>query len=1283
MGTAPNYDAHILLIANRGEIALRIILTARKLGLRTIAIYTPSDALSPHVSSASLAVPLPLHTTDPTTCSATPVSEASAYLNIDAIIAICKAHAATLVHPGYGFLSENADFASRVLAAGMTFLGPSLSIIRAMGSKHEARLVALAAGLQVVPGSEGLVGHVDEAVRVARGSGWGWGMGMVVCRDEGELMSRFDDAKRRAKALFGDGGVFLERYYEAARHVEVQVFGNGRGDVVHMRQRECNVQRRHQKVIEESPSPFCEAHPGLRERMCDAAVRLCRGIQYGSAGTVEFLVDENTTDFFFLEMNTRIQVYRFLSQSCTPTLTILVFQVEHPVTEAIHPTLDIVHLMIAQGIHEASSNSTHGFAPDSSEMQQATYDALHEGAVRGGRAWAVEGRVYAENPWEGFVPAPGVLQFVDLGGGHEWLRIDSWIETGMVVTPHFDPLLAKIIVTGNSRDEAISRFILALDECRILGPPQNVRYLQAIADSKIFRAGKATTRFLDTFSARPNAFKVLSPGIESTIQDLPGRTLGLGIPRSGPMDDLAFAAANILVGNPSTTEGLEIAVIAGVGCSFRFYVPAVVAVTGKEVGVKVNGGACPMWSRVIVPQDGELRLEAGLGGEVAGGLRVYVCVRGGFPDVPVYLGSKSTSMGLGGYQGRALLSGDQIALGDCVPDNILYTLPKALIPLYPSHWVVYVLPGPHDDEEYLTAAGIRQFYSTHWRISPSSNRLGIRLESPTLADKIEWARTSGGEGGSHPSNILDNGYARGTVNLNGDTPVILTKEGPDMGGYVCLCTVATAEMRVSSKVWKLGQLAPGNTVQFRRITWNDALHRISVHYKWLQDVEGTCSSPQPLQESSAVNLLDAYAADMPQSPILHVGPATEGRDDLQVMFRQAGDSAILVEFGNMHLDIFVRARIHAFQAFVQEIQTSGGTLLCPCIRSIMCHYNPLRISQNDFLKFLIQAESSIPKEVHNLQFPGRRITFPIVLDDRWNKEALQRYMATTRDKAVYLPSNVEYLARNNGLSGAEEVLERLIASDWLVLGVGFYLACPFLIPIDPRSRLIGQKMNPSRTFTPRGAIGIAGPVAAIYPIDSPGGYQLFGRTLPTWQTWGKGKDFLPTKPWLLEAFDQVCLAPVTETEFLKIEPTIISMEKHSQFLQAIAEEVKDFRERELEGSCNEEIKQRILLQEWKDSKLASNTGHALAVEGKSNMIANVEYSASVTASLFATVWKVNCFPGYKIQTAGDVLMILEAMKTEIPVTAGDEVIGMTVLGYGKGVKEGASVRPGDVLVTFR
>ncbi|KAJ6550228.1 allophanate hydrolase subunit 2-domain-containing protein [Mycena capillaripes] len=1245
---------HKLLVANRGEIALRIIRTAKTEGIATVAIYTSSDALSPHVTLADEAIFL--------TPQSDAESESQVYLSGARIIALSKAHQVTMLHPGYGFLSEDAAFAQGVMDAGILWLGPTPGVIKTMGLKHLAREVAMKAGVACVPGSTGLVTDAADALRIAarigypvmlKASAGGGGMGMVICADEHALGDAFTRVTQRAEVLFNYGGVFLERYFPSARHIEIQIFGNGMGDIVCMGERECSIQRRHQKIIEETPSPFLVTRPDLRSKICQAATRLGAFVKYSSAGTVEFLVDNDTGDFFFLEMNTRIQV-------------------EHPITEAVHPGLDLVKMMIQQGL--AQSEGFAGLAKNSKEMQQNTYDSLLEKGRALGLGYAIEARIYAENPFAEFRPCPGVLQYVDIPAlKYEWLRVEAWISTGTTITPFFDPLLAKLVASGSSRAEVISRLQTVLEKSHIQGPTNNIAYLQAILGNEIFQSGNATTTFLSAFEYRPCSMTVLSAPVETTVQDFPGRDTRLGIPRSGPMDAMAFRAANILVDNVTGMEGLEMIVLPGTKGTFRFHVPAVVALTGKDVAVTVDGRELNMWSTIALPAGAQLSLSANSGN--GGGLRTYLAIRGGFPLIPEYLGSKSTSMGLGGFQGRSLIAGDELALSkDCGPTEKDVTsprfVPSQLILTYPSHCVIHVLAGPHDDEEYVTAEGISKFYAAHWRVSPSSNRLGIRLDG---LDKILWARSNGGAGGSHPSNILDNGYALGTINVNGDTPVILTNEGPDMGGYVCLCTVASAEL------WKLGQLSAGSTVEFRRISWANSTTLHARNTAWLERV-------QRHDETQATELqLDFAIADHPQDPKLFV--ILEAEQSPRVALRQAGDSAILIEYGEMVLDFTLRARVHAFETLFTQRNIPGILAFCPCIRSTMCHFDPTIISQADVVAAILAVQQAVPESIAEMTFPGRKLTFPIVLDDQWSRGALTRYMSSIRDKAVYLPSNVEYLARNNGFDSSEDVLANLVASDWLVFGVGFYLACPFLIPIDPRCRLVAQKMNPSRTYTPRGSVGIAGVVAAIYPIVSPGGYMLYGRTLSTWQQWGKGPDFAPDRPWLLRPFDQVRFEPVTESDYLqmesefdagryafKIEETTFSMAEYSAFTASIAEEVATFEAKQKQGVEQQEIKEKQLLEEW---ELQKNTKG-----DESGSYDQVEGSAQITSPLFGNVWKICCQPGDVITSSDMTVAILEAMKTEIPINAGEDNVGKTVSGLGKGIYEGASVIPGTGLIVL-
>ncbi|OCH84481.1 urea carboxylase [Obba rivulosa] len=1260
---------HKLLVANRGEIAVRILRTAARLQIPTVAIYTRSDATSPHVLLADEAVALRADDEDP-------VSNSRGYLDAEAIVRICRDCDVTLVHPGYGFLSENPSFASLLAEAGLTFLGPRPETIRSMGLKHESRTLALGSKVPLVPGLQGLLANVDEAISVASEIGFpvmlkstagGGGMGLVVCRSAEELRLKFPATQERAKSLFHNDGVFLERYYPAARHVEVQVFGNGLGHVIHMGERECSVQRRHQKVIEETPSPFMVQHPDIRGKMCAAAVRLCEEIKYGSAGTVEFLVDDSTGNFFFLEMNTRLQV-------------------EHPVTEAVNPGLDIVELMIRQGIAERES-PLGGLAPD--ELDQGVFHA----PAQERQIHAIEARVYCENPFEQFKPCSGILQHVSFAK-EDWLRVDTWVETGTAVTPFFDPLVCKLVVTAPTRSEAIARLEHAISKSEMHGPASNMAFLRAICQSDIFRAGNSTTTFLDTFSFTPRAMTVKNGGLETTVQDFPGRRVGLGIPRSGPMDSLAFRVANILVGNAPGTEALEITLT---GCELVFHVSAVIAVTGAAAPVTMNGDKVTMWQSVLMDAGGRLRVGAVKGG----GFRVYLAIKGGFPEIPTYLSSKSTSMGLGGHQGRSLSIGDHIALGNCdlMEGDRLIGIPPSLIPTYTNDWIVYCLPGPHCDEEFVTAPGIEAFFSTKWHTSASSNRMGIRLEGPQMS----WARTSGGEGGSHPSNIHDNGYALGTINVNGDTPVILTNEGPDMGGYVCICTIASADL------WKVGQMRPGCTVQFKRIPFDGAMRLEAQLQEYFQAVAGVF---EPSFADILAHKLTSWAwlhlEDTPAGPKLYVSSQLHNNARPKLVCRQAGDGAILVEYGEPQLDLAVRARVHALETGMRKRNVPGIWSLAPCIRSVMVHFDYTVISQSEVLSIILKMDQCLPDAVEDMRFPGRRIIFPIVLDDRWNREALERYMQSTRDKAVYLPSNIEYLARNNDINGgASEALRLLISTDWLVFGVGFYLACPFLVPVDPRCRLVGQKMNPSRTYTPRGALGIAGLVAAIYPVESPGGYQLFGRTLPPWQTWGKGPSFTTDQPWLLQPFDQIKFEPASEEAYseillqfdagrykfrassvirdktnplmnaMQVEETVFSMSEYKAFETRVSQEVAEFKTKQARAVQAEEAREQSLLQDWYAGKAVSADHNQTS--GTSDPAAD-DVSANLPSPLSGSIWKICCQRGTVIRSAEDVLVILEAMKTEIKVEAGDENVGRTVAGFAKGIREGATVNAGDILV---
>ncbi len=442
-----------LLVANRGEIAVRIIRAARELGLETVAVHSEADRDSLAVRMADVVVPIG------------PAPAAKSYLNIDAIVRAAQDSGADAVHPGYGFLSENAKFAEVVEKAGLIFVGPTAEVIRLMGNKSVARATAAKAGVPTVPGSDGVIDTIDGALSTAarigypvmiKASAGGGGRGIRVANDGDELRKQMSVAQTEAQSAFGDKSVYLERFIRRARHVEVQVLGDGR-DVVHCFERECSLQRRRQKILEEAPSPALS--PATRERLCESAVRLAKSVSYRGAGTLEYLYDDDSTEFFFIEMNTRIQV-------------------EHPITEMI-TGIDLVREMIrvAQG-------------------ERLRYEQS-EIAMRG---VAIECRINAEDPAKNFMPSPGRVSEIDLPGG-PGVRVDTMLYPGYTVPPYYDSLLGKLIVHAEDRPAAIARMRRALQELRVAGVSTTRSLHLELMDEPRFHAAQFDTNFLEGWLA--------------------------------------------------------------------------------------------------------------------------------------------------------------------------------------------------------------------------------------------------------------------------------------------------------------------------------------------------------------------------------------------------------------------------------------------------------------------------------------------------------------------------------------------------------------------------------------------------------------------------------------------------------------------------------------------------------------------------------------------------------------------------------------------------------------
>jgi len=437
-----------VLVANRGEIARRVIRACRALGIRSIAVYSEADAAWPHVRDADEAVAIG------------PAPARESYLDIDRIIDAARGTGAQAVHPGYGFLSENWRFAQACEAAGLVFVGPAWRVIQQMGDKVGARALMATAGVPVVPGSEGPVESADAARAVAarigypvmiKAAGGGGGIGMVKVKDEAGLAGAFASAQRRAQSAFGSAALFLERYLESARHVEVQVFGDATGRVVHLHERECSIQRRHQKLVEESPAPNLPA--GLKARLTGAAVAGARAVGYVNAGTMEFIVRGD--ELYFLEMNTRLQV-------------------EHPVTEEV-TGLDLVQAQLRVASGEG--------LPWSQEQITQHGDSI-------------ECRIYAEDPAKGFLPSPGRIRRLVLPEG-PGVRLECGVAEGVEVSVHYDPLLGKLIATGRTRAEAIDRMSGALGGFVVKGVKTVIPFHQRVMQSEPFRAGSVHTQMVE------------------------------------------------------------------------------------------------------------------------------------------------------------------------------------------------------------------------------------------------------------------------------------------------------------------------------------------------------------------------------------------------------------------------------------------------------------------------------------------------------------------------------------------------------------------------------------------------------------------------------------------------------------------------------------------------------------------------------------------------------------------------------------------------------------------
>ncbi len=1187
-----------VLVANRGEIAVRIMRSLKILGVRSVAIYSDADADSVHVRCADEAVALG---------GAAP---RDSYLDGPRIIAAALAAGAEAIHPGYGFLAENPDFVAECARHGIVFIGPTGEQIRLFGLKHAALEQARLLGVPRLPGSP-LVETVGQARAFAELIGYpvmikstagGGGIGMRLCADGEALEAAFAAVTSLAHAHFKEGGVFLERYVAAARHIEVQVFGNGEGRVVTLGERDCSVQRRHQKVIEETPAP--DLPEAVRGALTESAVRLMAGVRYRSAGTVEFIYDAASGEFYFLEVNTRLQV-------------------EHGITELV-TGVDLVAWMVRLAAGDDPA---------------AAYEHAPKGA-------AIEVRVYAEDPALDFRPSTGTVTALS------WppARIDTWIEEGTEITPYYDPLLAKIQIYGADRQTALASLREALAKTCIGGLATNVGYLMAIAADERFGAGRYTTALLEGMAYHPAVVEILDPGLQTTLQDFPGR-LGfwqVGVPPSGPMDSVALRVANRLVGNMPGTLALEMTMT---GARMRLSVGARVAVTGAAADVQVDGKPIPMWCAWDVPAGTVLAI-----GRIEGaGLRTYLAIGGGF-DAPSYLGSASTfALGrFGGHQGRVLRSGDRLPFRQASGRPPSWQVRP---PVYPRHWRIGVLYGPHGAPDFFLEEDIETFFSGDYEVHYQSNRTGVRLKGP----KPRWARRDGGEAGLHPSNIHDNAYAIGAIDFTGDMPVILGPDGPSLGGFVCPAVVVAGEL------WKLGQLRAGDTVRFVPLTLAGA-GRLEEAVE--AAVEG--GDLRGLPDDPAV-----FGTDTVREAVVGGDSTIDGT---AVVYRRAGDKYLLVEYGPLVLDIALRLQVHALHEWL--LAQGGGQRaalvdLTPGIRSLQIHYDNRALPEAQLIAWLHKAHCALPP-IDAMRVPSRVVHLPLAWNDSEVVRAIDKYQQVVRADAPWCPSNIEFIRRINGLDSKDDVREIVFTARYLVLGLGdVYLGAPVATPVDPRHRLVTTKYNPARTWTPENAVGIGGAYLCIYGMEGPGGYQLVGRTVPVWNRHRRIGLF--QEPWLLRFFDQIRFYPVTESELmahradflrgryaLRIDEEEFSLATYRRFLDAHTDSIAAFKSRQQAAF---EAERRL----WgeRHETLTEESGQEAG-----SLPAWTAAQHPLAAPVSGSVWRIGVREGERVN-AGDVIMTIESMKMEIHIEAGRTGIMERIL-----CQEGCAVDAGDIVAVI-
>ena len=1193
-----------VLIANRGAIACRVIRSLKKLGIQSVAVYSEADRDSLHVSLADEAIFIG------------DSAAQQSYLNIEKILAAAQHTGAEAIHPGYGFLSENAAFCDLCEQQGIAFIGPTSQQMRDFGLKHTARELAIQNNVPLLPGSQLLIDLADAVFQadqigypvMLKSTAGGGGIGMRLVWNAQELKEAYQTVSYLAQANFKDAGLYLEKFVENARHIEVQIFGDGQGHVIALGERDCSVQRRNQKVIEETPAPHLNEEQ--RRYIQQVAIQLMQSVQYRSAGTVEFVMDTDTQQFYFLEVNTRLQV-------------------EHGVTEQVYG-VDLVEWMVT--------------------LASGDWQAPQQIAPPKGHS--IQVRLYAEDPIKNFQPSAGLLTSVKFDAQS---RVETWVETGSNVSSFYDPMIAKIIVTAADREQAIAAMQNSLSNTEIAGIETNLEYLQEIIAGEVFQKGTQTTRFLNHFEWKTQKIEVLQAGIQTAVQDVTGR-LGywdVGVPPSGAMDALSLNVANQLLGNAFNSSGLECTLL---GPTLKFHCDSQIAITGGEMEVSLDGQPVAMWSSINIRKGQVLKC-----GRISTGCRSYIGIKHGL-NLPAYLGSLATfTLGqFGGHAGRNLLIGDMLPITEAKIEQTV-ALKSEQIPSFKTEWEIAVMYGPHGAPDFFMPNDVAMFFDQDWEIHFNSSRTGIRLIGP----KPEWARIDGGEAGLHPSNIHDNAYAIGAIDFTGDMPIILGPDGPSLGGFVCPAVV------INSELWKLGQLKAGDKVRFIPVSYAQAQQLEQRYQSALQDETTSQVNFEPIFKAEPITLKNAVLATLDQ-----------GADKPKVSYRPAGNQYLLVEYGELVLDLNLRFRIHALMQWVQQQNIQGIIDLTPGIRSLQIHFDSTVLEQLDLLRLLQVAESELP-DIENMQVPSRTVYLPLAWEDSQTQLATEKYTQLVRPDAPWCPDNIEFIRRINGLASKQAVKDVVYDTAYLVMGLGdVYLGAPVATPLDPRHRLVTTKYNPARTWTPENAVGIGGAYMCVYGMEGPGGYQFVGRTTQVWSRYRQNPNFEPHKPWLLRFFDQIRFYEVSESELLemredfkagrlqlRIEEGVLNLKDYNAFLKDNESSIQAFKQ--VQQSNFEEERRR-----WHEAGLAEYVSENMDVVLDDSEIIVPSGGMIVESHMPGSVWKIECTVGDIIEE-GETLAVIEAMKIEIPILAPAKMKVDSIL-----IDKAQTVKTGQALFTL-